>query len=199
MRTVLCLFIAVMFFFSALGQESAEEYYVLRKEQITIRGRTNINKFECRLDLAGYVMDTLQIELTRVNGDFNFSGLTLNIPVRAFNCRYRLMTQEFRDLLRAGEFPFLNLNITHVDHEVPNKMHMHASLAVAEKRKEELIQDCYVENLGEELLLGGNHTIYLRSYDLEPPRKFFGAVVVKNELDISFEVILTKKIKNEPH
>lgn len=193
MRSLLFVFIAFGSFFCALGQEGIKESYVLRKEQITIKGRTNINKFECKLDLVGYVMDSLQIAVTKVNGNFNFSGLTLNIPVSAFNCKYRIMTNEFRDLLRSEEFPYLNLSIVHVDHEIPNKMHMRMNLSVAEMQKDERIQDCYVESLGEELRLGGTHTIYLRSYGLEPPKKFFGAVVVRNELDISFEVLLEKK------
>lgn len=167
------------------------------REQIKINGRTNINKFECKLELEEPV-DTLAVTVKKVNGSFDFSGLTLNIPVSAFNCKYKLMTAEFRELLNAEEHPFLKLNIAHAEYLSEEKVQMHMNLSVAEKRREEMIRDCHVFQQGELLFIGGHHTIYLTTYDIEPPRKFFGAVVVKNELDINFEVVLTSQQKKEP-
>ncbi|MEO9965541.1 MAG: hypothetical protein ABJF11_07130 [Reichenbachiella sp.] len=198
MKTIFLAILGLALAHTGFTQTDEEIQYVLRKEQITIKGSTNINKFECKLDL-GYVIDTLQIKVKRINGDFDFTGLNLHIPVKAFNCKYRLMTSEFRALLRAKEFPYLNLKIGSAEHEVPNKMIMYMLLQVADRSQEELLQDCYIDHAGEELILGGQHRIYLTSYDITPPRKFFGAVVVRDELDISFEVVLERQKENEPH
>jgi len=181
----------------AYCQQNDAMNYVIGREQIIIKGRTNINKFECKLDL-NEMMDTLQVSVTQFNGNFDFSGLTLNIPVDAFDCKHSIMTSEFRELLRSNEYPNLSLSISNIEHLVPNKLRMLTELSVADSKNEELISECYVQNLGHELVLGGDHQIYLRSYNLEPPKKLFGAVVVKNELNISFEVTLFGKIEKEP-
>lgn len=172
--------------------------YVLKREKITIIGRTNINKFQCHLELDEF-LDSLQITVKRENGSFNFSGLKLNIPVDGFNCKYRLMTAEFRSLLQSDQYPYLNLNIGHAEQTVADTVQMQAKLAVADKRREELIKNCRIDKRGKELVLAGTHSILLTSYDIEPPRKFFGAVVVRDELEISFEVVLTQQTKKEPH
>lgn len=194
MSIKLSLSLLIVFFGAEVVAQSDVAQYVLQKERITINGRTNINKFECKLDLGG-VVDTLAVQVEKQNGNFNFSGLNLRIPVDAFDCKYKLMTAEFRELLRSTEYPHLLLNITHVDHHVPSKMTMATDLSVTDTKNEEFIRDCYIEKVGDDLILGGNHRVFLSSYNIEPPKKLFGAVVVKNELDISFEVELAKDIK----
>ncbi|SMD36864.1 hypothetical protein SAMN04488029_3109 [Reichenbachiella faecimaris] len=174
------------------AQEIEISQYLIRQEQIIIHGSTNINRFECKLDL-NEVIDTFQVEVIEFNGNFNFSGLTLNIPIDDFACNNRIMTAEFRELLRSEVHPYLNLNIEQAEHIDRNKLRMVADLTVSDTRNNELIQDCFIDVSGKELVLGGMHRVYLESYNLEPPRKFLGAVVVRNELDISFEVILEKQ------
>lgn len=188
------LFFSIFFGFipSAFAQQMDMSHYLISKERIVILGRTNINRFECKLDLKE-VLDTLQVEVVKHNGNFNFSGLTMNIPVEAFDCENRIMTSEFRELLRADLYPHLNLSIEEAEHMAQDKLRMLADLTVSSTRNNELIEDCFIKKSEDELVLGGKHRVYLRSYNLEPPRKLLGAVVVKNELDISFEVILIKQ------
>lgn len=187
-----------MSFFLAQGQNDLAVDYALIKEQIVIKGRTNINKFECKLNLD-HLIDSLHIKVRQEGSRFDFTGLSINIPVDSFDCRHRMMTSEFRELLKSDEFPHLNLDIVHIEKGYLDQMHMALNLFVSGKTNEELITNSYAKLLGDELLLGGSHKIYLHSYEIEPPRKFLGTVVVKDELDIFFEVTLMHKYnKGEP-
>ena len=92
------------------GQDSENNKYILEKVSIVIKGRSNVNEFDCTLENleGGEALDIIGF----YDGEsVNFEGLKLNIPIEGFDCGVRMMTRDFRDLLESEKYPKLSLDI----------------------------------------------------------------------------------------
>ncbi|MEP2026602.1 MAG: hypothetical protein ABJH98_02005 [Reichenbachiella sp.] len=195
-RRILLISFGLGWVLNVSGQEdNGGSSYVVKSIGIVIEGKTNVNKFSCKL--KKYVSnDTLKINGIWNGKSVEFDGLYLQVPVDGFNCGLPPMTADFRNLLKSEQYPQLSMEIREIYlPPLPNlsaleNMTANTMLTIAGEKQTEEIYDSYLNEVGNELILGGKHELNMRAYQIEPPSKFFGTIVVQEQLDIEFEVML---------
>lgn len=178
------------------GQEdNVGKDFVVKTISIVIVGKTNVNKFSCKL--KEYVAnDTLKISGIWNGKSVEFDGLYLQVPVEGFNCGLPMMTNDFRNLLKFDRHPKLSMEIREIylppspNLNALENMTANTVLTIAGEKQLEEVYDSYLYEIENELILGGKHELNMRAYQIDPPIKFFGTIVVEEQLDIEFDVTL---------
>lgn len=105
------------------------------------------------------------------------------------------MTEDFRSILNASDYPNLLLQIRQIninpDSEGFDRLAVTADVAVtiAGVSRDFLIFDSYVINETEEdLTLYGTQSVKMTDFNIDPPVRFWGAVRVSDALKINFKI-----------
>lgn len=139
---------------------------------IEINGKTNINSFKCVNDISE---DSKNIS-------FNKAQLPeLEIKVNGFDCKNRVMTNDFKKTLSEKQFPnmyvkFLNFSKT------TNNQYL-ANVEVKIMNKTQKYQINFSNQNGR---LNGKRNVKFSDFQITPPKKMGGVVVVKDELSLQF-------------
>ncbi len=172
---------------------TTHEVKVLSSE-ITIAGETNVNKFDCELFIPS-ISNTLTVTSKRSTLSISFDSLILSYKVRDFDCGIFAMTEDFRSILNASDYPNLLLQIRQIninpDSEGFDRLAVTADVAVtiAGVSRDFLIFDSYVINETEEdLTLYGTQSVKMTDFNIDPPVRFWGAVRVSDALKINFKI-----------
>ncbi|MCE5347089.1 MAG: hypothetical protein LLG13_12495 [Bacteroidales bacterium] len=126
---------------------------------------------------TGYALDT---SFTRIV-----------IPVKEFRCTNKSAYKDFLKLLKAEQYPNLEIYIPHysnVNNDKKDSVVLKGvSIIVAGVTKRYDI-NCKIDKSGNDnKILNGTTGIKLTDLDIVPPVKLFGIVKVKNEISIDFE------------
>ncbi len=169
--------------------------YLLKDHEVVINGKTNVNKFSCKLKIDD-IQDTLSIKVTHAYNRIDFQGLNLSLPINEFDCGNPIMNADLRKLLRADEYPELVLEMKRIEFGPPSKggyddsYIINTLITIAEVRKTEVFRNSGIEEDDKRIRFYGKHNLLLTNYNIEPPQKFFGTIKVQNELEVEFEINL---------
>lgn len=170
-------------------EHRTSEYLVIigPDSHISVNGRSNVNRFSC--DYAGIIeSDTLSVITDSESNNRLLSATELSIKVGEFDCGMRAMTRDMITLLREDKFPFLNIQVTGLtpmdDAVLANTLITLAGETVSVPVYAE------VSNNPNWSSFSGEFDLSLKSFGLEPPTKFFGAVRVKEDITIKFHIYL---------
>jgi|WetSurMetagenome_2_1015567.scaffolds.fasta_scaffold27087_4 hypothetical protein len=118
------------------------------------------------------------------------SRYSVIVPVKDFKCINRFGYRDFLSLLRADQFPYLEVKIPldgiNFSRAGESVLLKNVNFIVAGVSKDYDI-NCNIGNgIGNSLKLNGSAKIRLTDFDLEPPVKSLGFIRVKNEIIVNF-------------
>lgn len=189
---LLVFFILLWIPFSGNGQSKITPV-VLESAQLAIGGNTNINNFTCQLFRLN-LNDTLTYVSETADGAEIFNGLVLKFNVSDFACNHSMMTNDFKELLKAEDFPYIIMHINDVIVHKPSRndafqsISAHITLTIAGHSKHEFIEDASIEQTDQWLALKGAHKVLMTTFEIEPPIKLFGTVRTENAIEILFSI-----------
>ena len=141
---------------------------------VQINGSTNINKFQC-------VNNKFRAEA----GIYSFSGKNLpNIILRVsdFDCGNRMMTKDFQKILNVEKYPEMTIRFINF---IKNQT---SFLAVVEVRMMNQSKRYNVEFGVENNRLIGRKNVKFSDFNITPPKKMGGMIVVKDDLNLVFSL-----------
>lgn len=162
---------------------------VLPSSNLTIIGDSNIAKFQCEFDTS-YLQDSQVINYSKEGGQIKFTGAILTLDNRGFDCGSKGINRDFHDLLRTKEYPKILLELNKVVLSSPTKGAATVCITIAGKQKYYDVPVSIKE--GEVANFKGNLLVNIKDYDLEPPKKLFGMIQVKDEIEIEFDLSIKK-------
>lgn len=148
--------------FSIFGK--AQENY------FTIIGKTNVNTFKC-------IDKNFNTPLSF--GNLSANKITLNVT--DFNCKYDYITKDFRKTLSADKFPQIQINFGKFK---KNANGTYTSLAEVKLMNKVKIYNIELTETGK--FLTGKQQVKFSDFEIIPPKKMAGMIVVKDELDLYF-------------
>ncbi len=159
--------ILILLAISASGQEN----------YIQINGNTNINSFKCintafKPSNIGFSLNSKQLP-------------NLSLKVDDFDCRNKVMTADFKKTLSADDHPYLNIKFLNID---KNKNIYNSTIEVRMMNKSKTYN--IILNLENGKLIG-KRTVKFSDFNIKPPKKMGGMVVVKDDLNLIFELEAT--------
>ena len=168
----------------AVGEDHFSRYMF---DEIQIIGKTNVNDFH----LKYHEHEFCTIENKLQGGH---SSLGINIPANQVEAESKMMLNDFLDLVHADKYPTINIEIAHEEiqlssTEVSSLKNIELSMNGITKQFQckTYSEPCYAN----QWCLTGKLEIRLTDFGINPPRKFFGLLKVKDEIFINFRILFS--------
>lgn len=146
---------------------------------VLIKGTTNINSFKC-INSNFHQQIPVSLETPQKN---KFSETTISLAVKDFDCKNKIMTNDFRNTLNADKYPVLNITFLELEKISENKYKAYIQVKMMNKLKKYNIDFTLIDSK-----LLGNKTLFFSDFEIVPPKKFGGMVYVNDALDLSFSL-----------
>lgn len=167
---------------------------VLTNSSISIKGSSNINKFNCT---ACTPFKNYTIQGSSGEGKtINLKG-SIIVPIKNFDCNNRVLNKDLQTTLKATDFPrmtiyFIDIERIPVSNVDENRLKGRVEIELAGKRRLFTIQ--YIINRNEEnIRLEGCRSFTFNDFELTPPKKLGGVIKVNDNFTVNFSLYLEKE------
>ncbi|SDK69375.1 YceI-like domain-containing protein [Salinimicrobium catena] len=162
---------------------------VLPTSQLSINGDTNINKFECVFDTE-YLNEGKKVYYSRRDSIMKFTGAILVLNTQGFDCGNKGINQDFHDLIKSDEYPEIHLEINQV--RLRTSEFGVATICITMAGKQKYYEVPINIKDGKIAEFQGELELNIKDFGLEPPKKLFGIIVVKDDIEINFDLKVKK-------
>jgi polyisoprenoid-binding protein YceI len=164
-------------------------------DKIWVTGTSNIRSFTCRARTVNVSVEAAPENFERTKSD----GLTavrsggLQVPVRSLDCGIGLQNRHLFETLDAATNPVITFSLADYvveRSEGASNVRMQGLLRIAGTQRSLVVHGTVFRNASGQVILRGERLIDIRDFDIEPPRRFFGLLRVRNEVTVHFEVVV---------
>ncbi|WP_324720770.1 YceI family protein [Salinimicrobium sp. HB62] len=166
-----------------------KEVTVLPSSNLTIIGDSNIAAFQCEFDTS-HLEESQVVGYTQTGNEIMFTGAVLVLKNKGFDCGSKGINQDFHDLLKTDDHPRIFLELNKVDLSSPSHGVATVVITIAGKKRTYKVPVTIKSEVIAEFK--GNLHLNIKDYGLEAPKKLFGMIVVKDEIDIDFNLLVKK-------
>ncbi|MFC6860061.1 YceI family protein [Zunongwangia atlantica] len=188
MRTVAIL---LFFLFSTtIFSQNLEQKTLLisKQSQLKISGDTNINSFNCIFNPTE-LPEKLIASFEREQQNLIFQNTSLKLNAKAFDCGSRPINRDFEALIKAEKYPFIYLNLKELKLQSQNSALISLNIEIAGITK---LYKVPVKIDHSKSNYKGIIHLNIDDFKLEPPKKIFGLIKVKEEIEIEFDLYFKK-------
>lgn len=186
---LLCLILGLSATMDAQNGTEKRMVQILADSELTITGDTNINKFLCGFDTKR-LERSKEISFTQKGNNFKFQNAVLTLNNQGFDCGNKAINRDFHALLRTDEYPAISLEITELTVQNDAQALAKVKITIAGKHKNYTLPvnivntptDCFT----------GTLKLDINDFGLKPPKKMFGLIVVKEDIEINFNLTIKK-------
>lgn len=155
--------------------------------KIVIKGRTNVNTFKCQYNVLK-LSKPINVYFRKQSDEIVFEKTTLALENANFDCGGKAINNDFQELLKSETYPKIFIKLKEIS-KYPNDENRIQTLLDIEIAGVSRSYSIPVEFENEDtLIIKGLLTLNLRDFNLEPPKKALGLIVVKDTIDINFQL-----------
>lgn len=187
------LLLVMLMFLSAFT--NAQEKYsnatikILSESKLNITGDTNISPFTCVFD-TGYLKKAQNINYSGNRSNLKFKDAVLTLDTKGFDCGNRRINKDFHELIKSDRYPKIYLELKEIKMQPKDVAVAKALITIAGIQQEYDLPVTIVE--GKVAHYTGKLKLDIRDFNLEPPKKLFGMIVVKDDIEINFNLVVQK-------
>ncbi len=172
---------------SAIAQDKSDKttVHILADSELTITGDTNINKFRCGFETS-MLERAKQIKFRTTNSKVMFEDAVLILNNLGFDCGNKGINKDFHSLLQTDKYPEIVLELIEVNMKDHGSAIATVKIGIAGKNKHYTLP-VEVRNEPVKCFIG-NLKLDINDFNLKPPKKMFGLIVVKKEIEINFNL-----------
>lgn len=189
-----------LLFWSLLGLLAPKEvktsvWNVSSGSVVEVKGSSNVNKFECSSLSMGPKDQMISIydpasAVTEWNGEFL-------VHSKKFECNNAYITSDFHNTVRADKFPEVKIKFYQLKkgaNSAANQLDGKVDVTLVGVTKRYPISCFLVKDQAGNTRLKGEQVILLSHFGIEPTPKLFGTVKVKDEISVSFSLVLKQAV-----
>ena len=157
--------------------------------ELEIVGSTNVSNFKCLFNVKN-LEKPLQIGYREGNEIIHFEKSTLILENSFFDCGGKGINKDFHELLRTQEHPQILLTLKAIEKKSigESKVKALVQIQIADiSRNYEVDVHAHEK---ENLHIAGKLKLNITDFNLEAPKKMLGMIVVSEEIEIVFNLIL---------
>jgi hypothetical protein len=175
---------AMLTFTLLMGPMAIYGYGEEKGSFIVITGKTNVNTFEFHQKITFLSFNESPIGKAFVR---------IAIPVQKFETQNQAMYNDFEDLLKVNEFPFIYIDLLRTDfmslkEGKTSEQSIGVYITIAGTTKRYSIASSITTYSHSCFMLVGQRDIRLPDFKIDPPQKFFGMVKVGESIMIKFNL-----------
>lgn len=192
MKNVLLIAMVLFIGASTNAQNSFQNQTVkiLPKSKLTITGDTNIKAFNCVFDMAFLQKEQhIQFIVDEPN-HIRFKNAVLSLATKGFDCGSRPINNDFHKLIQSERHPQILIELLEVRQQSTGPANAVVNITIAGTRKEQTFPVEFTE--GAVSNISGTLMLDIKDFNLEPPKKLFGMIVVKDDIEIEFNLAVQK-------
>lgn len=157
--------------------------------KLFIKGKTNINSFDCQFDFLK-LKNPIPVFFQKINNKIVFDETKLVMESACFDCGGKVINKDFQKLLKSELYPEISIQLKEIytDNLNQKSIEVLTNISVAGITKPYRIP---VKLQGKEtLFISGSLNLHISDFNLEAPKKALGLIVVKNTIEINFNLIV---------
>lgn len=191
MKTAVIIGCFLLLFLPAFGQTSfhSTSIKILPTSTLSITGDTNINKFLCSFNTE-LIADYNLINYSANDSGIHFKNAILKLDYSGFDCGNKAINKDFKKLIKAEEHPEITLELKEILLDDLQKATAKVIINIAGKTSTYLVP--VKIDSEDNLQYKGSLSINISDFDLQPPRKMFGLIVIKENIKINFILKIKK-------
>lgn len=176
----------------AQGDFEKSSILILPNSELTITGDTNINTFKCDFNPDLLPRET-KIKHNSEGSEIGFKNAVLRLNNKGFDCGNKGINKDFHSLLRSEEYPEIELELKKVSL-------INANSAVADVRifiagiSNDYRVPVKITETGDQYLMG-NLKLNITDFELAPPKKLFGLIKLKDDIEINFNLSVKNSVE----
>jgi hypothetical protein len=174
-----------------MAQNGFEEkqIQILPDSELIITGDTNIKPFLCDFDTRKLERKQ-KIRYKKQGEKIIFKNTVLRLDNQYFDCGHRAINRDFHELLQTEKYPEILLELKEIILKSPELAHAVADITIAGKTNTYTLPVVISNSSGESFV--GKLKLDINDFNLKPPKKFLGLIVVKEDIEISFNLRIKK-------
>jgi hypothetical protein len=169
---------------------SIKRWAVANNSSLNIEGRSNLSSFSCQV--TRYLeTDTMQYVKNETTRQFIFTNSCLTIDINNFDCHQRIITNDFRKTLKAGQNRFLKIQFLSLDaFDVRNQQTVKGKVEIWLAGQVKCTTIDFKTNATNTGLIqmNGTKTLLFSEFNLHPPKKMAGIIKIKEEIRVNFQL-----------
>ncbi|WP_324067040.1 MAG: YceI family protein [Flavobacterium sp.] len=177
--------IAILILLSFGFSKNQSKVKITNKSEVTIKGKSNVNSFECKYN-SEFIENDLHVSITRNNSKMLLEGAKIDIKSTGFDCAHKMITKDFKSILKAEEYPHIVINVRELI-IVKENISAKLNIKIAGIEKEYMVPVAYNQNNAN---VKGQLKLNIKDFKLKSPKKLLGMVVVNDNVEISFNLFL---------
>lgn len=162
---------------------------VLPSSELSITGDTNINTFECDFNTS-YTQEAQNIFFSKDQTEIFFTGALLKLNTEGFDCGSKPINKDFHALIQSDEYPEILLEVNRVKIKSESKGVANVCITIAGHQK--FYDVPVIIRNGTVINFEGKLSLNINDFNLEPPKKLFGMIQVKDDIQINFDLKIKK-------
>ena len=177
--------IAILILLSFGFSKNQSKVKITNKSEVTIKGKSNVNSFECKYN-SEFIENDLHVSITRNNSKMLLEGAKIDIKSTGFDCAHKMITKDFKSILKVEEYPHIVINVIELI-IVKENISAKLNVKIAGIEKEYMVPVVYNQNNGN---VKGQLKLNIKDFKLKSPKKLLGMVVVNDNVEIIFNLFL---------
>jgi len=177
--------IAVLILLSFGFTKNQTKVKITNKSEVTIKGKSNVNSFECKYN-SDFIENDLHVSVTRNNSKIVLDGAKIAIKSTGFDCAHKMITKDFKSILKAEEYPHIVINVKELN-AVKENITAKLNVKIAGIEREYLVPVTYNQTTNN---VKGQLKLNIKDFKLKSPKKLLGMVVVNDNVEINFNLFL---------
>lgn len=184
------------FGFDSFSQTLEYDCLALQAEsEVIVEGKANIGGFKCNtrpLQADKPIPSCFEKSFDAIR----ITNVQFDIPIDDFNCGNPLVLSDLKDVLESDEHPAIQFTLKELlVHQSSSSVYDGKVKALTNVRgiDHPIIMPVEVIELApKRYKISGQTTIKLSWYSIEQPSRFFGLLVLEEDVDVCFELYFTK-------
>jgi|TARA_R110000850_G_scaffold218852_3_gene344418 hypothetical protein len=182
MKTYIPLLLALLFFsFTGNNTPKEETVYITPESFLYIKGTSNVNTFTCVYD-AATLSRKIPVRYTESGNTMHFRNVEMELKNNGFNCGNKMINKDFHELLQTEHYPTIGFKLLKIIKN-PGRMTAEVAIEIAGITKHYSFP---IQANGELAPLEGVLCLNITDFDLTPPKKMMGMIVVREDIEIVF-------------
>lgn len=169
--------------------KSSKSIRITNKSELNITGTSNVSDFKCRYNIKN-LGSAIRIHYEKDNDVIRFENSMLVLENSGFDCGGKGINRDFHGLLQSDIYPEIILRLK----EIKLKPHKkNTADALIEIEIAGIKNSYHMEtqfNKEQDWHIAGQLKLNINKFNLKAPKKMLGLIVVSDEIEISFKLVI---------